>query len=102
MTATHQERLISADSHVKVTHEQIKANLEARFHQAYDDAVAAFTARMARGAGAANAAGAAMKAADSNSAFNQPGYGDPVARLADMDTDGVHAEVLYCEVSAFR
>jgi predicted TIM-barrel fold metal-dependent hydrolase len=102
MTVTHQERLISADSHVKVTHEQIKANLDPRFHQAYDDAVAAFTQRMSRGAGAANAAGAAMQGAQGNSAFNDPGYGDPVARLAAMDADGVYAEVLYSEVSAFR
>jgi uncharacterized protein len=101
-TAQPTERLISADSHVKVTHEQIKANLEPQFHQAYDDAVRAFGERMARGAGAANAAGAAMKAADKNAAFNQPGYWDPIARLEDMDRDGVDAEVLYSEVSAFR
>jgi uncharacterized protein len=101
MTPTH-ERLISADSHVQVTHEQIKANLDPRLHAAYDEAVAAFGQRMSRGAGAANKAGAAMKAADSNSAFNNPGYGDPVARLAAMDADGVEAEVLYSEVSAFR
>jgi predicted TIM-barrel fold metal-dependent hydrolase len=96
------ERLISADSHVRVTHDQIKANLEARYHPSYDDAVAAFAERMAGGAGAANAAGAAMKAADANSAFTRAGYWDPVERLKDMDTDGVEAEVLYSEVSAFR
>ena len=96
------ERIISADSHVKVTHEQIKGHLDPKFHQAYDDAVAAFGLRMSRGAGAANAAGAAMKAADGNSAFTRDGYWDPIARLADMDADGVDAEVLYSEVSAFR
>ena len=96
------ERIISADSHVKIEHAQIKANLAAKYHQSYDDAVAAFAARMARGAGAANAAGAAMKAAEGNSAFTQPGYWDPVERLKDMDVDGVDAEVLYSEVSAFR
>ena len=100
--AVSHERLISADSHVQVTHDQIKANLDPKFHQAYDDAVAAFAQRMSRGAGAANAAGAAMKAANRNSAFTEPGYGDPVARLAAMDLDGVEAEVLYSEVSAFR
>ena len=94
MSALAGERLISADSHVKVTHEQIKANLATKFHQSYDDALASFAARMARGAGAANAAGAAMKAADSNAAFNRPGYWDPIARLADMDADGVDAEPL--------
>jgi predicted TIM-barrel fold metal-dependent hydrolase len=102
MTALAGERLISADSHVRVTHEQIKANLASKYHQPYDDALAAFAARMARGAGAANAAGAAMKAADANSAFNRPGYWEPIARLEDMDADGVDAEVLFSEVSAFR
>jgi uncharacterized protein len=96
------ERIISADSHVKVEHDQIKANLASKYHQAYDEAIAAFGARMARGAGAANAAGAAMKAAEANSAFTNPGYGDPVKRLEAMDQDGVDAEVLYSEVSAFR
>jgi predicted TIM-barrel fold metal-dependent hydrolase len=96
------ERLISADSHVAVSHDQIKANLDARYHRAYDDAVAAFAARMAQGAGAANAAGAAMKAAEKNSAFTREGYWNPVERLKDMDADGVEAEVLYSEVSAFR
>jgi predicted TIM-barrel fold metal-dependent hydrolase len=96
------ERLISADSHIKVSHEQIKANLATTYHQAYDDAVDAFQARMTRGVGAANAAGAAMQAADKNSAFNQPGYWNPVDRLKAMDADGVEAEVLYSEVSAFR
>jgi uncharacterized protein len=96
------ERIISADSHIRVTHDQVKANLASKFHASYDAAVEAFTARMMRGAGAANAAGAAMKAADKNAAFNRPGYWDPVERLKDMDTDGVEAEVLYSEVSAFR
>src|SRR4051812_9690618 len=35
-------------------------------------------------------------------AMRDPGYRDPVARLAAMDRDGVDAEVLYSEVSAFR
>ena len=96
------ERVISADSHVKVSHEQIKANLSPRFHQAYDDALRAFGERMMRGAGAANMAGAAMKAAEKNAAFNREGYWDPVERLKDMDADGVEAEVIYSEVSAFR
>lgn len=96
------ERIISADSHVQVSHDQIKANLDPMYHSAYDAALAAFGARMAKGAGAANAAGAAMKAAEKNSAFTRPGYHDPIERLKDMDQDGVEAEVLYSEVSAFR
>jgi predicted TIM-barrel fold metal-dependent hydrolase len=35
-------------------------------------------------------------------AMRDPGYRDPGARLAAMDRDGVDAEVLYSEVSAFR
>jgi len=102
MTTHGNGRIISADSHVAVSHDQIKARLASRYHPAYDDAVAAFGARMAGGSGAANVAGAAMKAAEKNSAFTRAGYHDPKARLVDMDTDGVDVEVIYSEVSAFR
>ena len=34
--------------------------------------------------------------------WNRDGYREAHARLRDMDTDGVDAEVLYCEVSAYR
>ena len=96
------ERVISADSHVKIEHEQIKANLASKYHGAYDTALRAFAAKMANGAGKANAAGAAMIPANRNSAFTEPGYWDPHERLKAMDRDGVDAEVLYSEVSAFR
>jgi uncharacterized protein len=96
------ERLLSADSHVKVSQEQIKANLPGRLHAAYDEAVAKFQARTAGGAGRANAKGAQMGVGGRNAAFTRPGYGDPVERLRDMDADGVEAEVIYSEVSAFR
>jgi uncharacterized protein len=95
------ERLISADSHIKVSHDQVKEHLEARYHDSYDAAVAAFETRMGRGAGAVNRAGATMMAS-AKSAFNRAGYGDPTERLKDMDADGVEVEVLYSEVSAFR
>jgi len=99
------ERLISADSHVKMTHDQIKRYLPQHLQEAYDTAAAAYEGRMSRGTGAANRAGATQVAAQiaaSNAAFTRDGYWDPVARLADMDADGVEAEVLYSEVSAFR
>jgi predicted TIM-barrel fold metal-dependent hydrolase len=102
------ERLISADSHVKMSHEQVKAHLPSRLHEAYDDASGAYESRMAVGAGAVNRAGATQQRtgpapiAAANSVFSRPGYWDPVERLIDMDTDGVEAEVLYSEVSAFR
>ena len=112
------ERLVSADSHVKMTHEQVKSHLPGAFHAAYDEAAGAYEARMSRGAGAVNRAGAAgngaraksteednpggQAGAASNSVFTRQSYWDPKARLLDMDTDGVEVEVLYSEVSAFR
>jgi predicted TIM-barrel fold metal-dependent hydrolase len=107
------QTLISADSHVKVSHDQVKAHLSARFHDSYDRAAAGYDDRMSRGTGAVNKAGAAGNApvkaegapapiAASNSVFTRDGYWDPVARLKDMDTDGVSVEVIYSEVSAFR
>ena len=96
------ERLISADSHVKMSHEQVKEHLPRRLHDAYDDAANAYEGTMNVGAGAANRAGARQQTAASNSVFTRPGYWDPTERLKDMDSDGVEAEVLYSEVSAFR
>ena len=58
------ERLISADSHVAITHAQVRAHLASAFHPDYDDAVAAFTQRMKRGTAAANQAGMTMKRSD--------------------------------------
>lgn len=98
------ERLISADSHVKMSHEQVKRHLASEHHDAYDAASGAYEARMSRGTGAANRAGAKMgqAIAAQNAVFTRPGYWDPVERLRDMDSDGVDVEVLYSEVSAFR
>ncbi len=105
---TSDELLISADSHVAITHDQVRAHLASTFHEDYDAAVAAFTQRMARGTAAANQAGMRLKRSDNdrhigaNAVFKRPGYGDPRERLRDMDLDGVEVEVLYSEVSAFR
>jgi predicted TIM-barrel fold metal-dependent hydrolase len=95
------ERLISADSHVKMTHEQVKVHLPSRHHESYDEAAGGYETQMRGAAGAANRAGAQNVAAE-NAVFTRPGYWDPVERLKDMDTDGVDVEVLYSEVSAFR
>jgi predicted TIM-barrel fold metal-dependent hydrolase len=92
-------RLISSDSHVTVSHDDVKAKLPASLHAEYDDAVAAFAATMRRDSGQANQA---MMREYDHPAWNRPGKGDPNERLHDMDTDGVEAEVLYCEVSAYR
>lgn len=100
------ERLISADSHVKMSHEQVKDFLPTRLHDAYDTAAKAYESRMSKGTGAVNRAGAVQQRSNaiaaSNSVFARPGYWDPVERLKDMDIDGVDVEVLYSEVSAFR
>jgi predicted TIM-barrel fold metal-dependent hydrolase len=104
------KRLISADSHVQVSHDQVKSHLPAHLHAAYDEVAREYEARMAHGTGAANRAGAKGTRATpkkgaiaaSNSAFTRRGYWDPVERLKDMDTDGVDVEIIYSEVSAFR
>jgi len=93
------ERLVSADSHVHVRHEQVKEHLASRYHDDYDAAVQAFAARMGGGAGRANQD--SMKD-NPHAAFTRAGYFDPVERLKDMDTDGVAVEVIYSEVSGFR
>jgi len=93
------ERLISADSHVSISHEQIKANLATKYHADYDAAVSAFQRRMSTGAGKVNTDGMKL---NPNAAFTRAGYGNGAERLKDMDTDGVEVEVIYSEVSAFR
>ena len=41
------QRVISADDHIDVTHDQVKAHLSPRFHEDYDAAVTSFTRAMA-------------------------------------------------------
>jgi predicted TIM-barrel fold metal-dependent hydrolase len=91
-------KLISADSHVAVRLDAIRERLPRSQHEVFDDAIAAQAEidRELRG-------GRTLSLADFDmEAFRDPGYHDPVARLAAMDRDGVQAEVLYSEVSAFR
>ena len=91
-------RLISADSHVAVHLDDIRKRVPQGFREAFDGAVkaqAAIDADLRQGR--------QFSSADFDmEATNDPGYHDPVARLKAMDRDGVHAEVLYSEVSAFR
>ena len=106
MTAT--ELLISSDSHAQIGHDAVKTHLASKFHGDYDAAVGAFQQRMAQGAGRVNSAWQSnRKAEEKLTAFRlrnmqRPGHSDGVARLVDMDTDGVQQEVVYSEVSAFR
>lgn len=93
------ERLISADSHVDVSADQIRAHLPARLRDVFDDAVAEFRQ------GEFELRGEERKTIAQtwgHAAAGRPGHADPVERLHDMDTDGVDAEVLYSELSAFR
>jgi uncharacterized protein len=91
-------KLISADSHVAISLDAIRERLPRSRHEDFDDAIAA-QAKVdhdLRG-------GRKLSLADFDmEAFRDPGYHDPVARLAAMDRDHVQAEVLYSEVSAFR
>ncbi len=95
------ERIISADSHVSISQDQIKSHLDPRFHEPYDKAQQAFAQRMAQNMAQAKTNTDAMTR-NPHAAFTRPGYSDGVERLADMTADGVDVEVIYSEVSAFR
>jgi predicted TIM-barrel fold metal-dependent hydrolase len=91
-------RLISADSHVRVELAAVRERVPVPLRPAFDDAIAMQAASEKELKG-----GKELDLSDWDmEAFRDPGYSDPVARLAAMDRDGVQAEVLYSEVSAFR
>ena len=92
------DRLISADSHVAVSLDAVRERVPAGLRADFDDAVAAQAAIEADLRGGRQLS---LESWDME-AMRDPGYRDPVARLAAMDRDGVQAEVLYSEVSAFR
>jgi predicted TIM-barrel fold metal-dependent hydrolase len=92
------QRLISADSHVAIGLDVIRERVPKALREDFDQAIArqAETENELRG-------GKKISLDDWDmEAFKDPGYREPVARLAAMDRDGVQAEVLYSEVSAFR
>ena len=93
-------RLISVDSHVKVAPEQLRALMPSKYHDDWDGAVAAEHAQHVKEMGGVDPS--VMAAGFSHEAFSNPGYYDPAERLKAMDRDGVEAEILYSEVSAFR
>ena len=87
-------RLISADSHVNLSHEDIKGHLASRYHDDYDEAFGRWMSRRVENDGRVKA--------NLGSHMTRSGYRDAQAHLEDMDTDGLDTEVVYCEVSAFR
>jgi predicted TIM-barrel fold metal-dependent hydrolase len=115
MTAATKYRLISADDHVDLSHDQIKTFLASKYHRDYDDAVAQHRGSMASLVSAesnqrwreqqgldSSEPIKGMGGARSHAASGRAGHTDALARLKDMDTDGVEASSSYCEVSAFR
>jgi predicted TIM-barrel fold metal-dependent hydrolase len=97
MTETNQ-RLISADSHVLVKPDDVRARLPQRLVGDYDNALAAQAVadKELRGGQVMS-----LEAFDLEGS-RSPGYFDAEARLKDMDRDGVDVEVLYSELSSFR
>src|SRR3984885_9172158 len=93
-------RLISVDSHVKVIPDEIKARTPSKFHEDWDAAVVAEQAQHVEEMGGVDPS--VMAAGFSHEAFTNPGYYEPNQRLYAMDRDGVEAEILCSEVSAFR
>jgi predicted TIM-barrel fold metal-dependent hydrolase len=87
-------RLISADSHVAMTHDRVKAFLGSSFHDDYDDAVAEYEHKRVATTG--------NNRTQFGEHWNRPGHFEGSAHLVDMDADGLAAEVVYCEVSGFR
>lgn len=86
------ERVVSADSHVAMRPDAPKAFLASRYHDAFDEAMAEHQARLAANLATSNV----------GEHWDRPGHFDGAAHLDDMDLDGLAAEVVFCEVSAFR
>jgi predicted TIM-barrel fold metal-dependent hydrolase len=95
---TPSSRLISADSHVAISLDAVRGRVPRALRSAFDDAIAA-----SRRIDDEQRGGRVLSLESWDmGAMKDPGYRDPTARLAAMDRDGVQAEVLYSEVSAFR
>lgn len=95
------ERLISVDSHYRVTLDQLKEAVPRRFHAGIDQANrlvdAPKEAAMQLRGGTPLGIGSYL-----HEAARHPGYSDPKARLQAMDQDGVEVEILFSDLSAFR
>lgn len=95
------DRLISTDSHIEIEHELVMKHLDPKHHEEYKNALQTYGKQFLESTTSQD--NGAWQGADyEHPAKGRPGHSDPIARLKDMDTDGVDQEVLYCEVSAFR
>ena len=94
------ERIISADSHVAIKDDAVLAHLASKHHDEYRRCRQEQMARIMRRAKKKAAETAAPTQQATWDAAGRAGEYDPVARLADMDIDGVEAEVLYSDVDA--
>ncbi len=114
MTTTSTERLISADDHVDLSHDRVKAHLASKFHADYDAGVGEFIGTMKSTAsieanqrwreqeGLQPDPTVSMAKNRKHAASARAGHADPHRRLEDMDADGVEVSSSYCEVSSFR
>jgi predicted TIM-barrel fold metal-dependent hydrolase len=94
------QRLISADSHVRITEDWVKERLPSNALESYERAIRDLKAFELEQRGGVQRS--LEDFGDMAPGARDPGYWDPNARLAAMDKDGVYAEVLYSELSAFR
>jgi predicted TIM-barrel fold metal-dependent hydrolase len=95
-----EQRLISADSHVRITEEWVKERLPKDAIDPYENAVRKLNELELEQRGGTRQS--LEDFGDLAPGAKDPGYWEPHARLAAMDRDGVYAEVLYSELSAFR
>lgn len=93
------ERIISADSHVRIQDEAVLRHLASKHHDDYQAARLRFMADMAQRMKKKPGAQNLMPSQEQPwEAAGRPGEWDPVERLKDMDIDQVDAEVLYTDV----
>ena len=95
-----EQRLISADSHVRITEDWVKERLPSSALESYEAAVRTLDDFELEQRGGHRQS--LEDFGDLAPGATDPGYWEPHARLAAMDRDGVYAEVLYSELSAFR
>ncbi len=95
------ERLISADSHVYLSDDAIKAHLSKKLQGVWDDARAKYQAHEEKNLRQGQPQLQMEDFVDLEAA-RDPGYFDPEARLKAMDRDQVEAEVIFSEVGGAK